>query len=284
MQRWRREWEAIAGRIAGLQATAAMVIEAASVHGLSHESICSSALKPTLLEVLHALKAFAGVHQELLPTAAAACLRRGLDQVEKIKGDFTSWQSAIAVTAVVMGLNAEVSATLLDVEAAGRDRTECAFEHLSRSIVVDADFRERWQAAFREGEVRCEQRGALHLLQHNIWAFKVDAHGERTDLVLQERLDIDRKVEAAQALVLTEWKLAKEPGDVEGAAVAGRRQAAIYGASSLAAIELASIRYIVIVTERRAAMPADIVEGLVTYRFINLAVAPESPSAEARRG
>jgi hypothetical protein len=48
-----------------------------------------------------------------------------------------------------------------------------------------------------------EKLGAAHLLLHGIWAFKVSATGERTDLVPGEKLEITPQVEAAsEALVL----------------------------------------------------------------------------------
>jgi hypothetical protein len=107
----------------------------------------------------------------------------------------------------VAALESEVSYLLSDHQSSIRSRTERAFEHIQRSIVVDEALRNRWQAAFDEGEVRCEMLGAVHLLSHGIWAFKVDAKGARTDLVYQEPLlDLKPATRAAEGLVLTEWK------------------------------------------------------------------------------
>ena len=61
---------------------------------------------------------------------------------------------------------------------------ERAFIHLQRTIVVDHDIRKKWKSAFNTGEIACERLGAVHLLSHGIWAFKADALGERTDLIL----------------------------------------------------------------------------------------------------
>ncbi|MGH9886847.1 MAG: hypothetical protein ACREBE_15055, partial [bacterium] len=175
---------------------------------------------------------------------------------------------------------------------AGRKHTERAFEHLQRSIVVDEAYQKRWRCAFDDGETKCERLGAVHLLLHGIWAFKAYSPGERTDLVAQEShaitmtkermdlvtrgpLSIDRRVESADALVLTEWKVAKTRDEVAGKAAEGRKQAAIYSGSSLAACELASVRYVVVVTAHREDMLPDVSEGPIVYRFINLAVAPD---------
>lgn len=286
MERWRVEWQSIEDRIVGLQNTASMVLEALRVQGLSHENLCNLALKPTLLEVVHALEVFHGAYRNALSPLASDHLKRGLERVQKTKGT-PPWQSVQAMltsTAVLAGLRAEVSASLVDLEATGRQRTERAFEHLSRSIVVDDGYRKRWQVAYKRGEVECERLGAVHLLLHGIWAFKAHAPGERTDLVLQEKLAIDRKVEAADALVLTEWKVARKHGEVKAKATEGKAQALTYKGSSLAATELTTIRYIVLVTNRREAMPDEEKDddGKVYY-FINVAVSPHSPSGEARR-
>jgi hypothetical protein len=110
-------------------------------------------------------------------------------------------------------LEAEVSYLLFDRQSAIRLRAERAFEHLQRSIVVDVSVRERWKQAFDSGEVECEKLGAVHLLAHGIWAFKVNAAGGRTDLVYQEPLqDLSRAMRSSEGLVLTEWKRLEAEG------------------------------------------------------------------------
>ncbi len=60
------------------------------------------------------------------------------------------------------------------------------------------------------GETACEKLGALHLLSHGILAFKAYAPGERTDLILGDRLVIDDDLIAGtEGIVLTEWKRVK---------------------------------------------------------------------------
>jgi hypothetical protein len=59
--------------------------------------------------------------------------------------------------------------------------------------------------------VACEKLGAVHLLLHGIWAFKVNAAGKRTELVFQEPVsDGGAGPQYADGLVLTEWKLAPD--------------------------------------------------------------------------
>lgn len=304
MQRWQTEWRRIGDRIAGLQTTASQILAMLLLperHGIKHKDMWDR-LKPTLIDVRDTLETFHASYRDALPPRAAIHLRQALDQIAQVGGSFSSWENVALVTPLLAGLRAEVSASLVDPETEGRQRTERAFEHLSRSIVVDDGLRERWEAAYvtkgravlssatrtrprPANEIACERLGAVHLLLHGIWAFKSDAPGERTDLVLQEKLAITRKVEAAEALVLTEWKVAKTSSDVEKKAKEGKHQVALYGGGggSLAATELATVRYIVLVTERREVPPDDVEDGQCTYRFINVAVSPENPSREARR-
>ena len=151
--------------------------------------------------------------------------------------------------------------------------------HLQRLIVADNEYREKWQAAFTAHETHCERLGAVHLLWHGIWAFKVDAAGGRTDIVYQEPLSTGT-TPIALGMVLTEWKRAD--GGAEAAYGAARRQAAGYTSGILAGVELASHRYVVVVTKQRLSHQPDIIEAEITYRHINIAVEPASPSIAAR--
>lgn len=172
---------------------------------------------------------------------------------------------------------------LTDFTAHARRLSERAFVHLQRSIVVDESVRQRWQQAFRAGEVACEKLGALHLLQHGIWAFKVYAPGERTDLIFQEPLREAEPEKAAEALVLTEWKIVYASSELDAKISEARMQADRYGTGCLGGLELAGYRYLVMVTEKHMKMPADSQEGNVVLRHLNIAVDPDPPSIDARR-
>jgi len=111
-------------------------------------------------------------------------------------------------------------------------------------------------------------------------AFKVDATGGRTDLVYQEPVRED-DLAGVRGAVLTEWKVAHGNG-VHEFAVA-ERQAENYATGVLGGLELASHRYLVVVSERQVRLPPDNVQKGVTYRHINIAVDPESPSKLAQR-
>lgn len=180
---------------------------------------------------------------------------------------------------VLAALEAEVSYLLADHQTSLRGRTERAFEHLQRSIVVDESLRERWRTAWEAGEVECEKLGAVHLLSHGIWAFKVDSKGGRTDLVYQEPLrDMQTAARSAEGLVLTEWKRHVEGGNVERLFASARAQAKAYAAGVLAGTELTRARYAVLVSLNEVAVPDDLIEGDLIYRHVNISVSPRTPS------
>jgi hypothetical protein len=183
------------------------------------------------------------------------------------------------VLVVLAALEAEVSYLLSDHRASIRSRAERAFEHLQRSIVVDELISDRWRRAWEVGEVECEKLGAVHLLAHGIWAFKVDSKGGRTDLVYQGPLrDIQTATRSAEGLVLTEWKKLANGGNAERLFASARAQAKAYAAGVLAGTELTRVRYAVLVTLNDVAAPDDFIEGDLTYRHINITVSPRTPS------
>jgi hypothetical protein len=157
--------------------------------------------------------------------------------------------------------------------------SERAFVHLKRSIVADSDLREKWKQSFKNGELACEKLGGSHLLLHGVWAFKVDAQGGRTDLILGEPItDLAEAERSAEALVLTEWKVARSDSELSQKLSDAKNQASKYSAGVLAGFELARYRYLVVVTERDVKMPLDDDNGDFVYRKINIAVDPRPPS------
>ena len=160
---------------------------------------------------------------------------------------------------------------------------ERAFVHLKRMLAVDDDLRKRWQSALAAGETRCEQLGGLHLLSHGIYGFKADAGSGRTDLILGDRLMVNDEVRAAEAMVLTEWKVARDGELPETKCKEARAQAEQYAAGELGGFELRRHRYLVIVSARQLAMLPPEIDGDVTYHYVNIAVDPLKPSAHSRR-
>jgi hypothetical protein len=188
------------------------------------------------------------------------------------------------VLPVLASFRAEFEYLLADTEIVGRSLSVRAFTHLQRSIVADEAVRERWQKAFEIGETACEGLGACHLLSHGIWAFKTSAMGERTDLVLGTPLAVEDDVRrAASALVLTEWKLVREKGELSEKINEAYLQAKRYSEGILAGFELASRRNLVLVSRDHLPMPNERREAEAIYEYRNLAVSPHSPSTGSSR-
>jgi len=122
-------------------------------------------------------------------------------------------------------------------------------------------------------------RGAVHLLLHGIWAFKVDSAGARTDLVFEEPAgDVAAIQRYADGLVLTEWKKASKDSHSTKRFTEARLQARKYAQGLLTATELAGYRYAVVVSHSQVETPEDVTEGGVVYRHVNVAVDPRTPS------
>ena len=186
----------------------------------------------------------------------------------------------------LVALGAALSAVLpaLEQELANPDRetadaVEIAFAHLKRLIVVEDDVRKKWQTAYKKGEVHCEKLGDVHMLRHRLWAFKSDATGARTDLVLGDPLEqIDTaQLHAARGLVLTEWKVATK-SDLDAKLKSARIQLARYKGGALLGAELTSVQYVIAVSLEQLPMPSDVVQNGVRIRHINIAVRPKAPS------
>lgn len=165
-----------------------------------------------------------------------------------------------------------------------RKTVEIAFQHLQRSLIVDQSLRKIWQEDLKE--VHFEKLGSTHLLLHRVWAFKVDATGERTDLVLSEKLDENNPLyECADGLVLTEWKYVKNPDQMDTLIDQAKAQTKLYSGSSLSAVELSNYYYLVMVSQdlflHRPKTITD--ESGKIFRVINIAFSPSSPSVVSKK-
>ncbi len=238
-------------------------------------------IAPPLELIRDELKTFQKNHVSALPPMTAATIDTILnDKFER------SFMSVFRLVVGLRSLRAQLE-LVFGFQGRATSLTERAFVHLQSLIIVDHDIQQKWDKAFQNGgEVACEKLGAVHLLWHGIWAFKADAKGAKTDLVLGERLSVDERVKsAAAALVLTEWKVVKNEDDTVKMACHGREQAAAYSDRSLAGFVLDSVRYVVLVSDRklRNKPGTEFADDGVCYKYINIAVQPHSPSEEGRR-
>jgi hypothetical protein len=214
---WTVEWTALSARIASL-------IEAGSLQLTTvtpQTTGCYNVSKDLLQNahgVVKQLKLFHRNHAEALPEAARDCLKQILDRYrpffeEEGRDNLPLVQAAVTLLA---SFRAEFTYLVSDTEAIARSRVAHAFAHLQRSIVADDSVRDRWNKVFCQGETACEKLGATHFLLHGVWAFKANAEGGRTDLVLGNPLMVDDGVRAAaDALVLTEWKVVRDKKELD---------------------------------------------------------------------
>lgn len=194
--------------------------------------------------------------------------------------DWTHGRSAVVM---LLSLKAELDHLLSDQQEHIRSRAERAFLHLQRVLAVDPAVRAQWDAALTgKGETGCEQLGAVHLLQHGIFAFKVNTAGARTDLVFADMRN-DFASRGLDGLVLTEWKVGDDK-NADAKFAEARTQMKLYQRSALAGPELTAVRYAIVVTPTDLALaPRDHEENGILYRQINIAVDPNTPSKQARR-
>ncbi len=282
---WKTEWSALSHRIEALVDAGRFFFSTFPAWGNDHTG-ASSDLNVSADEIVGELADFRA-YAALLPRAAAERLNKFVDDYQKrfAHSSATAIPGAQARLTRLAAFRSEMDYLLADTEAVARSVVGRAFLHLQRSIVADDLARQRWQGAFEKGELECEKLGAAHLLLHGIWAFKASATGERTDLVLGEKLDVTPQIEAAsEALVLTEWKCVRKLSELEPKARDALAQAERYSVGILAGFELASRRYLVIVSEDALSVPPAKSSGAVTYEYRNIAVSPSVPSMGAKAG
>ncbi len=272
---WEIEWQSLVKRLdvwSGLvDGTMRQLVHAPALRERANRALGQEAH-----EILDGILALA------LPQSLAdelSDVRRRLDTIEKVvDGERVLNARWIVLAALRIPLDNALRAN----EGTRRRLVERAFVHLNRMLAVDEDVRTRWERAFAQGETRCEQLGGLHLLSHGIYAFKADAGSGRTDLILGDRLLLNDDVRAAEAMVLTEWKIAHSDTEAALKFKEARQQAAIYATNELGGFELRKHRYVVVVTTTQAPIPASDIADDVTYHYVNIATDPRAPSAQAR--
>jgi hypothetical protein len=279
---WLTEWKAISAQIQGLLEASRFYLESLRAASTDLYMVGHRELLPHIKKICNALEKFRDAYKESIPTDAAESLDAVLNKIQKgfpnLK-DANAFNHVHVMVTLLVSFRAEFEYHLSDTSAVAKRLSERAFIHLSRSIVVDNELRGKWIEAFNRGEPACEKLGAVHLLLHGIWAFKVNTEGERTDLVFNEPLLESSPVEqTAEALVLTEWKRVVSPSKAAAMADKARAQAARYTVGALGGVELAGYRFIVLVSKEALKLPEDHLENGVVYRHINIAIHPRSPS------
>ena len=281
---YRDEWKALSDRIRGL--SEALHLHAAILRVNSNDSFSvASRLIEHYWKTCRALRNFRDTFRDILPHEALEALGELLNRSSELRSgmlvsETPDIRSERLYSAVVMlsAFEAEMTFALSDVQQAVRARSERAFNHLQRSIIVDPKASADWKKAFEKNEVACEKLGAIHLLLHGIYAFKAHADGGRTDLVFQEPMQhFERELPYADGLVLTEWKKVTQ-GDVNKKCEQARSQAANYAHGVLGGTELTNYRYVVAVSRDYVPLPENMQQGEIIYLHKNIAISPKVPS------
>jgi hypothetical protein len=286
---WSADWQAISARIHGLLDAGAFFYKALHHSSEDARSVKKKVLLTNAEQIIGNLKEFSEKFKLALPQDAVDSLNGFLTKPEMSDPDFfrpnRNYENAnvqFALTSL-SAFQSEFAYLIADTQFIARKITERAFVHLQRSIVVDDKIRQEWISAYNDHEMKCEKLGALHLLLHGIWGFKVNATGGRTDLILNEPLPPASIVEGtADALVLTEWKIVKSQDQLEEKIKEAIRQTELYSSGVLGGIEIANYRFLVMVSDKNLQMPENFIKETVVYRHINVAVDPSTPSVEAK--
>lgn len=279
---WLKQWRDLAARIDGLIRAGEFLVSAFRVNSADNFDVLRKSFLPEMKAIIGEIDRLGNTYKSELPEQASEALQKYVSQ--GWGKSFNQGAVNIQALAPLASFRSQFEYLIRDAEVEGRNLTELAFEHLRRQFVVDKDIRKKWQDAFNKHEPACEKLGAVHLLSHGIWAFKVVACGGATDIVFGNPVDQHKEImrRTARALVLTEWKLIKRSSQIMGIAQQAREQAAIYSGGVLGDAELKGTRYIVLVCESDLTPPDDIILGAVTYRHVLLPTNPMAPSVMAR--
>lgn len=279
-------WAALSGFIKGLQSAGELYVRFQSDNRADGYG-AGNFLRDQCIQAIGALNDFRQNFARSLPDTAVQridlFLKSRLAQASTATD--TTERDARGTLIGLVAIETEITFILRGRQEQIRARSERAFLWLQRTLAVDDDVKKKWQKAFDKGEVECEKLGSLVLLSQGIYAFKINAEGARTDLVFAELRDESLLSRSVDGLVLTEWKVATAENAAQRFDVA-RKQADRYRQGPLAGSELTGYRYLIVVSEKQLpehTVPADDVSDGVTYRCINIAVAPEVPSISAKR-
>lgn len=284
---WMTEWRALAARIEGLGTAADDLTRSFGVKLNDRFAVVRKVIEPSGDRLLKALRTFLDENGPAVPALAASVLDDFLKQYGTHFATSSSLSTSpdpapLQVVAALRAVRAELDYYFADNEIGARRIVERAFLHLQRSLVADEEFRRRWANA--GGEVAGEKLGALHLLGHGVWAFKADAAGARTDLILGRHLSEDEpRASDVEAFVLTEWKITAGQADAVEKVKAAHVQLGLYRRGALGGFELSTRRYVVIVADQELELPPDHDDGGVRCRHILLNRGGETPAVSARR-
>lgn len=289
---WYTEWNAVQGVISELDSICSEFVSAMDA---SNQDTFGS-VKKTMIPMAESLGGKISLlgkrYESQLPKDALDCISKLKPEVSEIisyaiKRNTSTATEVAHISNIFRKFRADFNYLTSDLDGLVVKRTARAFTHLQRSIIADSDIQKKWITAFKKHETACEKLGSAHLLLHGIWTFKADTIGGRTDLILGEPINetnLNEVYLTAEGLVLTEWKRVLDPKNIIKNSETAFKQAKIYSAGSLAAIELKRYRYLVLVScDYLSSVPGDKEDDGIIYKYINISVNPSTPSQAARK-
>jgi len=273
---WYEDWRAISIRIGAYLDAAKLFFASVPVEGSDFHAVSNTSFIPNAKNLKERIQEFVKLYSDELPQSALDASNHFLSIFKP--GRYNGIAGVQGSSLFLAEFKSEFELSIAGSAEYAKSLVEWAFIHLQRTLVVDKDVGRKWNEAFSSGELSCERLGAVHLLSHGIWAFKAHAIGERTDLILGEPINFNDVKVTKSVLVLTEWKTVGSQGEIESKSKKAKKQAERYGVGSLAGFELATNRYIILVSRKNLMPPQDIKDGQLLYRHINIAVEPDPPS------
>ena len=273
---WSEEWKAISSWIAGYLEAARIFFLSIPAQGSDFHAVSNVSFIPNAKSLKKRIEQFLENYSTVLSSDSVEVAETFLRNFKP--EDFSGIHGVQGAALFLSEFRCEFDLSISSNEELARGLSERAFIHLQRTIVADPEFRKKWHSAFNSGELACERLGAIHLLLHGIWAFKAHAIGERTDLVLGERVNLEDVRSSNSVLVLTEWKIIRAGDSLENQARQAINQAKRYGVGALSGFELSTRRYLILVSEKNMKVPQDMSDDGILYRHINIAVNPDPPS------
>ncbi|GJM43351.1 MAG: hypothetical protein DHS20C21_01930 [Gemmatimonadota bacterium] len=277
---WHSELKSVANGIDGFNAAVSSLLQFWAHVEVDQAGHCNNDFPPLAEKIVDRVRRI--LEGETLPAELRKVLERFVARWDGISSK-SGWKWLQTMTTLLSILRSDVEFFLNDRRSLLSSLVHRALLHLQRLIVADENVKNTWSDAFGRGETSVERLGGAHFLHHGIYAFKVDAERERTDLVLGGKLAITPEIHAAaEGLVLTEWKMVRKPSEIETQARTGKDQAMLYSMGSLAGFELTSERFVILVSRER--LPARDPETIdsVTYTYANIAVDLMTPSKESK--
>ncbi|VEB35406.1 Uncharacterised protein [Legionella sainthelensi] len=276
-----KQWETLSTKLAGLINAVTLFYQIPQKDHLGTAKLLKEEIKANI-ELIIKFQESANTPQlsELIDSFSNE-IRASLN--DTIRGELLDQQNIKVIIQLTL-LKNNIDYFLKDSQRYIRKTVEVAFQHLQRSLIADQSLREVWKKDKKE--IHFEKLGSTHLLLHKIWAFKIDTAGERTDLVLSEKVDKENPLyDCVDGLVLTEWKYVKDHKQMDVLIEQAKNQTKLYKGGTLSSIELSNYYYLVMVSEDLIfSTPWTIEEEAgIIFRIVNVAFSPSTPSVASKK-